>query len=266
MRVNQLLYQAITRYQQILTQIEKADTTPQGEQIFQVLLARDAVQDALHRGESPPASLLLQLAELDRRLQKQQARIVRIKDYPYWRKSIQPPDSAWWWYFPLPTRPWWKHLDWLWNGLTLVFLAISVSLIVDGMPRFLSGGLDIASVLAVIIPSLLALLTSGTLTPIGREARNYLFQKLDQSLLPLLSFCLSLVLVFILIVIHEFFFDDFAVYFHHRGQQFYRKGQWEQALSNYQKAVALDPSYAQAHYDLGIVYVTAQKLLIGKLR
>ncbi|MDJ0569470.1 MAG: tetratricopeptide repeat protein [Pleurocapsa sp. MO_192.B19] len=259
MRVNELLYQAVTRYQQILTQIEKANSPPQAERIFKVLLARDAVQDALQRVESPPASLLLRLAELDKRLQKQQARIIGVEDYPCWRKSIQPPDSAWWWYFPNPTRPWWTHLDWLWNGLTLVFLAISVSLIVDGIPRFLSGGLDTASVLAVIIPSLLALLTSGTLTPIGREARNYLFQKLDQSLWPLLSLLLSLALALSLIVIHEFFFDDLAVSFHHQGKQFYEQEQWEQALSNYQKAVALDPSYAQAHYDLGIVYEELQQ-------
>ncbi len=77
---------------------------------------------------------------------------------------------------------WWESLDWLWNGLTLVFLALSVSLIVDAIPKFLSGGLDTASVLAVIIPSLLALLTSGALTPMGREARSYLFQKLAQPL------------------------------------------------------------------------------------
>ncbi len=265
MRVNQLLYQAITRYQQILTQIEKANTTPQAEQFFQVLLARDAVQDGLQKGETPPASLLLRLAKLDKHLQKQQARIVRIKDYPYWRKSIQPPDSAWWWHLPIPTRRWWTYLNWLWNGLTLVFLAISVSLIVDGIPRFLSGGLDKASVLAVIIPSLLALLTSGTLTPIGREARSYLFQKLNQSLWPLLSLLLSLALALSLMVIHQFFFDDLAVSFHAQGQHFYAQEQWEQALSNYQKAIALDPSYAQAHYELGIVYEELQQFDKAKI-
>lgn len=265
MRVNELLYQAITRYQQILTQIEKANSTPQAEQIFQVLLARDAIQDALQRGESPPASLLLRLTELDKRLQKQEARIVDVEDYSCWRQCIQPPDSAWWWYFPLPSRPWWTHLNWLWNALTLVLLAISVSLIVDGIPRFLSGGLDTASVLAVIIPSLLALLTSGTLTPIGREARSYLFQKLNQSLWPLLSLLLSLALALSLIVIHEFFFDDLAVSFHHQGKQFYEQEQWEQALSNYQKAIALDPSYAQAHYELGIVYEELQQFDKAKI-
>ena len=257
MKAHEYLYPAITRYRQLLIQIEQSSPIPQTNQIFQVLQARDAVQDALDKVESPPESLLLELIELDRRLQKQQSMIAGLKEYPNWRKSLYPPDSAWWWYFPIPQRQ--TQLDWLWNGLSLVFLTISVSLIVDGIPRFLSGGLDIASVLAVIIPSLLALLTSGALTPIGREARNYLFQQLDQSRWSFISLLLSFVLALSLIVIHQFFFDNFAVHFQNQGLNFYRKGQWEQALSNYQKAVALDPSYAKAHYNLGIVYEDLQQ-------
>ena len=264
MKVNQLLYPSFIRHQQILTEIEKDVPNCQGERILLVLLARDAVQDALQREESPPASLLLQLAELDQRLQQQQAKIVQVKDYPLWRKSFDPPDSAWWWHFPLPNSSWWQRLDWLWNGLTLVLLAISVSLIVDGIPRFLSGGLDTASVLAVIIPSLLALLTSGSLTPIGREARNYLFQKLAQPFWPLLSVCLAFFLALSLIIIHQFFFDDLAIYFAQQGQKFYLAGRWEQALSNYQKAIAFDPNYAQAHYNLGLLYEDWQKFDLAK--
>ena len=260
MKVDQLLYPAIYRYQYILTQIEEATpTSTETEKILQVLLARDAVQDALQNSKSASDSLLLKLAELDKRLQKQKAKVIGVEDYPHWRKSFQPPQSAWWWHFTIATRRWWTHLDWLWNGLTLVFLAISVSLIIDGIPRFLSGGLDTVSVLAVIIPSILALLTSGTLTPIGREARNYLLQKLDQSFWPFVTLLLSFFLALSLIVIHQYYFDNFAVHFYNQGLQFYEKGQWEQAVSNYQKAVALDPNYAQAHYNLGIVYEDLQK-------
>ncbi len=259
MRVHELLYPAITRYQQLLTEIENPDISVSEEPIFQVLLARDAVQDALNKREIIPVSLWMKLTELDKRLQKQQAKIVRVKDYSHWRNTVQAPDSAWWWYFSIPTHSWWQNLDWFWNGLTLVLLAISVSLIIDGVPRFLAGGIDTVSVLAVIIPSLLALITSGTLTPIGKEARNYLFQKLDKSFWALVSLLLSLALALSLIVIHEFFFDNFAVYFHNQGLDFYEKGQLEQALSNYQKAIALHPSYAQAHYHLGILHEDLQQ-------
>jgi hypothetical protein len=146
----------------------------------------------------PAPSLLLELAELDRRLQQQQARIVRVEDYLQWRNSFQPPDSSWWWHFEISTPHWWERLDWLWNGLTLVFLAISLSLIADAVPRFLSGGLDTIGVLAVIIPSLLALLTSGALTPIGREARNYLFQKLAKSYWSFFSMAIALIFLLFL--------------------------------------------------------------------
>ncbi|MGK7872655.1 MAG: tetratricopeptide repeat protein [Xenococcaceae cyanobacterium] len=134
-----------------------------------------------------------------------------------------------------------------------------MSLIADAVPRFLSGGLDTFSAIAVFIPSLLALLTSGALTPVGREARNYLFQKLAKPIWSLLSMALAFSLALSLIVIHQFFFDDLAVYFHQQGLHFYQIGQWEQALANYQKAIALHPSYAQAHYDLGILYEDLQQ-------
>jgi tetratricopeptide (TPR) repeat protein len=153
---------------------------------------------------------------------------------------------------------WWGRLDWLWNGLTLVFLAISLSLIADAVPRFLSGGVDAIGVLAVIIPSLLALLTSGALTPIGREARNYLFQKLAKSYWSFFSMAIALIFLIFLVVFHQFF-PQIAVYFHNQGEQQYQAGQLEQALSNYQKAIALNPSYAQAHYHLGILYEDLQQ-------
>lgn len=258
MRVEGSLASALKRYEQILTQLETDAPATDPEQILQVLLARNAVGVALQKEERPSTLLLLELAELDRRLQQQQAIIIKAKDYLHWRKSFQPPDSAWWWYFNLAPH-WWERLDWLWNSLTLVFMTISVSLIVDAVPRFLSGGLDTFSVLAVMIPSLLALLTSGALTPIGQAARNYLFEKLPKSYWSLLSLVLALILALSSIVIHQFFFDDLAVYFHQQGKQFYLQGQWEQALSNYQKAIALHPSYAQAHYDLGILYEDLQQ-------
>lgn len=256
LRVQEDLYSVISRYQESLVQIEQS-SAPQAQEVFQVLRARDIVQDKLNKGEPPSDSLLLGLMELDQRLQKQESKITCLTEYPNWRKSLNPADSAWWWYFSPPKRS--TKLDWLWNGLSLVFLTISVSLIVDAIPRFLVGGLNVVSVLSVIIPSLLTLLTSGALTPIGQKARNYVFQKLDQSLLSLVSLLLSFVLASILIIIHQFFFDDFAVHFQKQGLSFYEQGQLELAVSNYQKAVALDSSNAEAHYNLGIVYEDLQQ-------
>ncbi|MEM9276184.1 MAG: tetratricopeptide repeat protein [Cyanobacteria bacterium P01_F01_bin.143] len=256
LRVQEDLYSAISQYQEFLVQLEQS-SVPQPQEIFQVLRARDLIQDKLNKGEPPPDSLLLRLIELDQRLQKQKSKITCLTEYPNWRKSLNPTDDAWWWYFSPPKQS--TKLDWLWNGLSLVFLTVSISLIVDGIPKFLTGGLELPSIFAIIIPSLLTLLTSGSLTPVGREARNYFFQKLNQSYWSFTSFLLSLVLAVILIVIHQFLFDNFAVHFQNQGLNFYEQGQLEQAVSNYQKAVALDSSYAQAHYNLGIVYEDLQQ-------
>lgn len=256
MRVEQDIYRAIQKYEEILSQLETA-TSP-AEQVLPVLLARDVVRYALQKVECPPISLLLYLSGLDKRLREQQVIITGASDYAHWRDSFQPPDSSWWWYFSKPIYHWWERLDWLWNGITLVFLTISVSLIADAVPRFLSGGLDAVSVLAVIIPSLLTLLTSGALTPIGREFRNYLFQKLAKSYWSLVTMTIALILLGLLIFAHNSF-PEIAVYFHDRGEQQYIAGKLEQSLGNYQKAIALNPSYAEAHYKLGLVYEDLQQ-------
>ena len=133
-----------------------------------------------------------------------------------------------------------------------------MSLIADAVPRFLSGGLDTISVLAVIIPSLLTLLTSGALTPIGRAARNYLFQKLAKSYWSLLTMAIALILLCLLILAHNSF-PHIAVYFHARGKEQYLAGKLEESKANYQKAIALNPSYAEAHYHLGLLYEDLQQ-------
>ena len=69
---------------------------------------------------------------------------------------------------------------------------------------------------------------------------------------------IALIFLVFLVVFHQFF-PQFAVYFHSQGEQQYKEGQLEQALSNYQKAIALNPSYAQAHYHLGILYEDLQQ-------
>ena len=257
---------AIFRYRRILIQLEAEPTPFEAKAVLRLLQARDRVQETLSQVPDPSPLLLSELAELDRRLDQQKANIARLPHYAQWQKSFLPPDSAWWWHFPLPARSWWERLDWLWNGLTLVFSAISLSLIIDGVPRFLSGGLDTASVFAIIIPSLLALLTSGSLTSIGREARNYLFQKMPSSIGSLLTTGLALLLAFCLIMIHQFYFDDLAIYFNQQGKQLYLKGYWEQSLSNFKKAIAFNPSYAQAHYHLGLLYEDWQKFESGQVR
>ena len=254
------LYSAIIQYQQVLTQIEQ--NSPNSEDILELLLARDTVQNILSQDNSPTVtSHLSRLTKLDQRLFEQKKTIVAMEDYSRWRKSFQPPESYWWWYFLSMQRfSWWQQLDWLWNSLSIVFWTISVSLIADGVARLLSGGLDTLSILAIIIPSILALLTSGNLTPIGKGIKEYFSQKFNRFILTIVNLFISFALFVSLVITHQFFYDNLAVYFHDRGLNFYQQGQLEQALANYHKAIALDHGYSEAHYNSGIVYEDLQQL------
>ena len=123
---------------------------------------------------------LWQLTQLDESFLEKQETIATVGNYPNWRKSFQPPESYWWWYLSSQKNSWWQQLDWFLNSLSIVFWTISVSLIADGIARLLRGGLDTLSILVIIIPSLLALLTSGNLTPIGKKIKEYFSQKFNK--------------------------------------------------------------------------------------
>ena len=59
-------------------------------------------------------------------------------------------------------------------------------------------------------------------------------------------------------------FPQIAICFSKEGEQQYKAGQLEQALASYQKAIALNPSSAQAHYNLGLLYEDLQQFARAK--
>jgi tetratricopeptide (TPR) repeat protein len=40
----------------------------------------------------------------------------------------------------------------------------------------------------------------------------------------------------------------------HRGVAYYGKGQFDKAISDYNKAIEINPKYAIAHYNIGCIY------------
>lgn len=164
---NPLLSDALELYKSRLSALEASAPHPSTEQILDVLVARDYVQTALaERGPDCTADLVI-LKELDSRL-KQQALInqVNLKD---WCTLLNPKSEAWWWFLQ-PSRQEGQH-DWLWSALSVSFLTISLGLVTNIAPRFLSGGPDVLGAVTVVGQSVLTLLAAGSvLTKAGREA------------------------------------------------------------------------------------------------
>ncbi|HAC63238.1 MAG TPA: hypothetical protein DCF68_06765 [Cyanothece sp. UBA12306] len=222
------------QYDNFLRELETT-TSPCSEQVLKVLLLRDRIQEKIKLIDNRSTSIIHKLTDYDQRLRNKKDYIVTLKEYHQWKEIVPFSPDSWWWNWESPSaQNFWQKSDWLWNGLTLICLGISLSLIIDAVPRILSGGIDQLSALSIIIPTFLTLLTNSKLTPIGQKIRNYFEQKnnLFADKYNFISSFISLVLVIILVFIHENF-GLIGTHFNQQGLQHYQNNQFEQALSNY---------------------------------
>ncbi len=236
-------------------------TSPQPEQVLDVLAARDAVQQTLVEGAKLSGVQWLKLNQLDDRLKQQKEKIIQNLSLEQWRETVKPSESAWWW-FCAPPKPqhWSEKYDWVFNSLNLALLTASVSLVVDTSSKFLVGGPGLFGSLAIATQSILTLITGGGgLTQVGQKVRQQIFNSLKikkaywEEISTIAAFMLLASLIGFRVSLPRI-----AVCFNNWGLEHYHAREFDSALSNYEKAIALRPDYAEAHYHLGLVYEDLQ--------
>ena len=257
------LNRALEHYKARLTVLEGAAPRLSEEQILDVLTARDAVQAALGDKTPDPAQSLMAVIQLDHRLKRQAAPIAQAIKLAQWRASLNPKEGAWWWSFEATRRPqWWDRFDWLWSGATIVLLTIALGLVVDISPRFLSGGPDTRAIFAVIIQSVLAMLTAGSaLTKTGQQAIERILTSLDVPKRFHQEVKLVLAALLVLgLVAFRLSLPRIAGFYNNRGIENYVAGRLSSAQHDFNRALKLNPDYVQAHYNLGSLYEDLQDL------
>lgn len=247
----------LDRYQRAVDSIANAPTVSE-TQVLEALLARDAIQSALPT-VSPTATELLRLEPLDTQLQSFEPRIRSVQDLERWREYVTPAQEAWWW--PVPPQWGWARQDWLWSGLSVVFLSVSASLILNTAARFWSGGIDSAGTLAVVGQSVLALIAGqGALTESGRHAWEKVLKQRHISGKYWHEWsCAAAGGVFLVVAgIHQSL-PWVATGYNDWGWRHYTDGQLVGALENYQTALSLWPDYPEAQFHRGLVYEDLQQ-------
>lgn len=260
------------RYEQGLTKLSSLAGDEYEENVWEILIARDAVATALAGGADVSAAAFKRAADLDERLNENAGTIrnaVGTNKLAAWRDVKVPPEGAWWWF--LDQRVAQKEAvveekrlkyNVVWILLTFFFATISVSFLAEIMRRFFlgEGGWDsvLGSALQVplnVVGAMLGLLTAGTITePVrhgvqGLLSRIGLFNQggtMRRFVFALASFCLVLPVWLSL--------PFFAHYYNDRGGSQVRAGRLSEALESYERAIKLKPDYAEAHYNLGDAY------------
>ncbi len=242
-------------YLKLTQTLMKKHDAPPPEQVLECLISRDRIAQMWSKERPADVEAARLIEQGDRYLKALAEPIGATPELKDWRASLNPPAEAWWWHFAAPLGLA-ERFDWLWTALALLFLAISLSLIADISPRFLSGGPDARGALAVIAQSLLILLTtSSVLTSTGREALRRVFSTAP-FLRPLWEEAGALAAMLLLILLFLFYqsLPRMALNYNDRGFESYQAGQLTSAQRHYERAIKLEPDLLQAHYNLGLLY------------
>jgi tetratricopeptide (TPR) repeat protein len=230
-------------------------------QVLEILVERDAVARAIADDESRMTLIRVQrLLDLDERLRKSAGRIVWVlgeRQIERWRLSTHPDEKAWWWWLErvVVDHPL-NRLDGVWRLLMVAGWTANITLMVNLAAKFLSGGVGVAGVAAIALPSILGLLQVGSeFTKAGQVGFDKLLGRLriPSQWREEVKLLLTLIMVGFLVGtwLH---LPGFSKTQNRNGLANYEQGKVGEAEQDFLKAIALDSDNADAHYNLGSLY------------
>ncbi len=249
------LEQAIARYTTALTVIEQQPTTPELEQILDVLMARDAIEKLRLSVDNLPSQWLTTLIHLDSRLKTQTDKLVANPDLAECRASMQPPESAWWWFLESepPQDSWWTGFDWLWNLLTVACLVFTGTFVTNTAQAFSSNGFDLLGTFSTITQGAgLVLVTGGALTEQGQQMIEQIWSSLNipRRFHAEATFLVAVLLLFTAYTINQNL-PAFGRYYYQQAEEAEVNGEWLAAKDNYQRALQFIPSETTIQLRIG---------------
>ncbi len=255
------LESALNTYETVLTSLEQAGTKLMAEEVLSVLISRDVLEDSLHSPSVPPESqVLLQILDLDSRLKGQAKRITATVDLAASRASLNPPETAWWWFLE-PSPHIFDRLDWLWSTLSVASLTGSFSLALHISSCFLAGGADFFGTLAVSTQVILTFLKAqGSFTEAGKQGlRKFLCRlNLPEYWWREVELGLSGALLAGLVVFYCTL-PQIGESYRRSGIKHFEAGYLASAKGDFQRALHLNPDDVETNFYLGLLYEDLQQ-------
>jgi Tfp pilus assembly protein PilF len=255
---DQKLPELISRYEEGLGHAVRCSGTELATATLDLLLLRDRIAAALLDPLVASAAVVEQICALDERLKTAAPALhdsLGDSQLTHWRETIRPDAGAWWWFLDGPGNT--RSVFGLMGPFSAALaFSILIALLADLMRRFLADGPDVGSLSYLIFQTGLAILTGTAFTEAGeRWVKGFSLQfELPQ---PALRTLKTTVLVLSLAVVTTVWcsLDWIALrYYSEPGAQLANTGQIAAATHVLQRAVALSPGLAAAHYNLGYVY------------
>jgi tetratricopeptide (TPR) repeat protein len=240
-------------------------------QVLEILVERDSVERAIADDGSRMTLIRVQrLLDLDERLRKSAGRLVWMvgeRQIERWRSSLQPEEKAWWWWLDrvVVEHPL-NRLDGGWRLLMVAGWTANITLMVNLAARFLSGGVGLAEVAAIAVPSVLGVLQVGSeFTKSGKEEFDRFLgvirvpQQWQEEIKLVITLGILVGLCGLWLQLPEF-----SKIQSREGLKSYQGGELGDAEQIFQKAISLDSDNADAHYNLGNLKEDLQQFDVAK--
>lgn len=250
---------AIWKYHQAL--LEWSAHSNNAVPVLHILLARDDLAAALEQRPAIHPRVFQYIADLDQQLRDAAFQIVTVigaEKMTSWRQTRQSLTAAWWW-----------HLDQLVESsreppkapsvalsiATAACLIIALVFLLDFAIDFLRTGVDLFALLQVVLPLLLV----STFTQAGRQWTTSLLTwwRVPRDWQPYGRFALAVACLILGLLTYPVFRPWIAWRYNNYGveqQLSAEEPRLSVAINAYQRAISLDPDYAEAYYNLATAY------------
>jgi tetratricopeptide (TPR) repeat protein len=235
-----------------------AKSEPSEIEILHILVARDAIEEALNEKTQLSVESLAKLLELDNFLKQQAHAIARGANLAQWRATFHPSTEAWWWFLE-PTsdeevsRS--NPLDPLFNGLTIAGLTAVGAYMTTFVQLFSTGGFGLFETLGLLGQGGLILTVIRTLQSTGQDQIKNLLKKLN--IPPQFHSQATLGITAMLWLASVGVYNSLpriGEWNYREGEKLYEKGLLVKAKAKYEQAAKIAPNNSDIKIALGQVY------------
>jgi len=240
----------ISRYQLALDAVDVPK--PGSAAVLEALLARDRLADSLDDTSRNPERVQ-RVVDLDERLRRASARL-NDASWAAWRQAAGATAGRWWWHLDEAQQREATERSTLWLFLAGMFMTATLGLGADISLKFWGSGAGSLSVVSAIVT---VVLTGGPLTTQGRDVAGWLIGRLH---LPLryrggTMLAASLLFFVLALLLRVVALPAWARAYNDRGVSLIQAGNLAGAQRALNRAVSIDPQYAQGYYNLGAGYL-----------
>jgi len=245
--------------------------------LLDCLLTRDKISLLTTNSHKIDGQAIRLIAESDKLLKTLAHPMDQLDELNDWQVSLGRSTDAWWWHISPPPPPVqlnvFQRYDWVTTSGNVIVMTLIIALLLDIAPRFWQGGADTSGTLAIVMQTVLTMITAGgILTKTGAEVLERVFTHLDlpRYLWQGVRLGLAIFMLGLLLGVRVGGLPRLADYYYQSGLAYQypdepNPSNLRLAEQRYQRALALNTDsnnllVSKINYHLGKLYETLQDI------